>query len=112
MKVLISTLILYSALSALPGPAVAERVVSLNCAKGTCSFSEELGPDQTHAYRGFCAEENPAEFKMVCHAVKGTTCDGAMMSAPPADYWYCSCTNWDPTQRKNVSIDLLCNSPS
>ncbi len=106
MKVLVSTLILYGALSALAGPAVAERVVSLKCPKGECQYSEELGPDQTHEYRGNCAQKNPKQYEMVCHAVKGTTCTATVNAVL---YLSCTCTNWDPTQRKNVTIDLLCD---
>ncbi len=104
MKVFISTFILCGALSVLAGPAVAGKVVSLNCAKGECKFSEEMGPSQSHEYRGFCAEENPAEFTMHCHPVKGMTC-----TAPTAvgDYRSCLCTNWD-TKRQYASIDLDC----
>ena len=105
MKALVSTLLLCGALSALAGPAVAGKVVSLHCQKGECTFSEELGPDQTHEYRGFCAEENALEFKMYCHPVKGMTC------TPPTRigyYWSCTCTNWDPTKRQYASIDLDC----
>ncbi len=105
MKTLIGTFILCGALSVLAGEAVASEVVSLNCAEGECKFSEELAPDQTHEYRGFCAGEKPNDFDMDCHAVKGTTCTAPF---PVSNYRSCSCTNWDPTQRKSVTIDLEC----
>ncbi len=108
MKVLISTLFLCGTLSVLAGAAMAGKVVPLNCQSGECQFSEELGPSQTHEYRGFCAEKNSNEFTMVCHAVKGTTCTGANGKFAP-NYWTCTCTNWSPTKRKYVTIDLLCN---
>ena len=107
MKGLISTLVFCGTLSLLAGPAMAKAEVSLHCQKGTCTYTEELGPDQTHEYRGFCAGENTAEFRMVCHAVKGTTCTGIL--AGNKNYWYCNCTNWNTKAEKHVTIDLECD---
>ncbi len=109
MKVFISTFILCSTLSVLAGEAVAGEVVHLNCEKGECQFSEELGPDQTHEYRGTCSgEKSKDDYSMACHPVKSTTCTGPLWS--PFGYYYsCTCTNWSPTERKNVTIDILCN---
>ncbi len=106
MKVLVGMLVLCGTLSLMAGPAVANEVVSLNCQKGNCKFSEELGPVQTHEYRGACAGKNDYGFRMVCHAVKGTTCTRA--GAWGDNYWSCTCTNWNATERKYVSIDLEC----
>lgn len=105
MKVLTRALILCGTLSVLAGPAMAGKVVPLNCQTGDCKYSEEMGPDQTHEYRGFCAGENAFEFKMACHPVKGMTCTAATAVDP---YWSCMCTNWNSTDRKHVSVDLEC----
>ncbi len=107
MKGFISTLVFCGTLSLLAGPAVAKAIVGLHCEEGTCKYTQELGPDQTKEFEGHCAGEESSEFKMICHAVKGTTCTVAGVS-PLAQYWTCTCTNWDPTQRKNVTIDVEC----
>lgn len=105
MKNLFGVFILCGTLTLLAGEALAKEVVPLNCEMGECKFSEELGPDQTKEYRGVCARKPTVGYKMVCHAVKGTTCT---LAAPLPSYRSCTCTNWNATKRKNVSIDLLC----
>ncbi len=107
MKGIISTLVFCGTLSLSAGPAVAKAEVSLHCQKGTCAYTEELGPDQTKQFEGYCAGEAVSDFKMVCHAVKGTTCTKPVAS-PFSQYWSCTCTNWNATQRKNVTIDVEC----
>ncbi len=107
MKDLVRTLLLGGALSVLAGGAIANQVEELHCQQSECAFDEELGPSQTRIFHGYCAGEKVSEYKMVCHAVKGTTCTKGVSVA--SSYWSCTCTNWDPTQRKYVTIDILCD---
>lgn len=104
MKDLIRTLVLCSALSL--WTSAAQAIEHLQCSDPKCVYSEEIGPDQTKTYRGQCGDKEYYNYSMVCHAVKGTTCTNAI---PLDTYWACTCTNWNATQRKNLTIDLLCS---
>lgn len=103
MKGLIATLVLCGALSVLAGNAVA--AVDLVCGLTECKYNEELGPDKTKTFHAYCTGESMADYNMACHAVKGTTCTDPFSMK---NYWSCSCTNWNATERKTVSIDVLC----
>ncbi len=105
MKVPISMFILCGTVSLLAGAAMAKGTVDLHCQEGTCQYTEELGPLQTKTYHAHCDGEVWQQYSMRCHPVKYTTCTVPVAINP---YWSCSCTNWDPTERKNVSIDVLC----
>ncbi len=103
MKSLIGTLVFCGALSVLAGDAVAH--VDLACTVEKCKFSEELGPSTTKKFQAYCQGEKGYDFTMVCHPVKGTTCTPAVSVT---NYWSCTCTNWSATERKTVTIDILC----
>ncbi len=106
MKSLVKALILCGALSL--WTSVAQADVHMQCSAPKCAYSEEIGPSQTKRFIGQCVNKKAFEYSMVCHAVKGTTCLKAG-SDTDRTTWSCSCTNWDPTGRKYVTIDLLCS---
>lgn len=105
MKNLVRTLVLGSALPLWAGAAEAKSIVNLHCGEPKCAYSEELGPDKTHTYRGYCGNKDPSDYSMACYAVKGTTC---LPGSQAAQWWYCECTNWNAAKRKYVTIDLYC----
>ncbi len=108
MKVLISTLILCSALSVLAGGATAKQVEDLRCDQSKCAFDEELGPSQTKTFKGYCGayQATPINSNMICHAVKGMTCTKVEFN-DMKDYWSCMCTNWK-TKEQHTTIDVYC----
>ncbi len=100
------------------GAAVANPSVNLHCSETKCTYSEEVGPDVTKYYYGYCdgtgnTEVTGSNSKMVCHKAKGLTCTDAAFDPhgePP--YWSCICTDWNPAQRAHADIDLSCPAPS
>ncbi len=107
MKGLVRALLLGIALSS--WTSAAQAFVHLQCSAPKCTYSEEIGPSQSKTYTGKCVNKNIFEYSMVCHAVKGTTCTNAVQDENE-DYWTCVCTNWDPTSRKYLGVDLYCSS--
>ncbi len=107
MKSLVKALILCGALSL--WTSATQAYVHLQCSAPKCAYSEEIGPSQTKSYFGKCGNETVSEYSMVCHAVKGTTCTKARPGEGGSP-WNCTCTNWDPTGRKYVTIDLYCSN--
>ncbi len=105
MKSVVKALILCGALSW--WTSAAQAYEHLQCSDPKCAYSEEIGPSQTKVYRGQCVGMNTNDYSMACHAVKDTTCTGAHQSDT---YYACTCTNWDPTGRKYVTIDLYCSN--
>lgn len=107
MEDLARKLLFACALSVLAGVAVAKGPQDLHCDTTKCTYSEELGPDQTKEYRGHCRGKvmTRDNSKMTCYAVKGTTCTFVYYDG---SYWTCTCTNWNPTERKNISVSLWC----
>lgn len=106
MNGLSKALILGSALSVLPVPAVAK--VILHCAQSECDYDEEMGPSKSSTFNAWCTENtNSTISKMVCHKAEGVTCTAATQEG---DYWSCLCTNWDPTERNYVHVDVTCSN--
>ena len=108
MKDFVKLLILGGALSVMASPAVAKNVY-LHCDQPKCTYKEEMDGGATLNYVGNCVgDNNPDNYSLACHPVKGMTCLGGTEDPNSSD-WNCSCTNW-ATHRQTVTIDLLCTN--
>ncbi len=110
MKDLIRILLLGGILTALAGPAAAQTY--LHCQQAKCAYDEKFGPLQSRTFIGNCEgyPNNGTNTNMVCHAVKGMTCDGAYFDDDKGQ-WSCDCTNW-ATKTQNTTMDVYCKGPN
>ncbi len=105
MKHLAKTLMLASALCLLSGMATA-KPIKINCQNSAkCVHYEDMGKSQTDDFYGQCNGGTPNGMNMVCHPVKGMTCNEAQQDN---NYLNCTCTNWSATKRQTATIDILC----
>ena len=112
MEDLARKLLLAGALCVLAGAAFAKQSEQLHCKQTKCVYSEEMGPDQTKQYQGFCdgVQMTNQNSSMKCHPVDHMTCTVAyfISGAPKNPYCSCTCTNWSATKRKNATVDVAC----
>ena len=118
MRRLLTILAVGGCLSFWAGAVSADPSVNLKCSETKCQYSEEVGPDVTHYYYGYCdgagnTQVTGSNSNMVCHKAKHLTCTKASFdpSGSPV-YWQCVCTNWNPSKEAHADIDLTCPAPS
>ena len=119
MRRLVAILIAGGCLSLWAGAAAASATVQLHCSDLSCQYTEEIGPDGTKSYQGYCdgtgnTKVTEGNSDMDCHKAKDLTCTFANFEFPDDKhpYWSCTCTNWNATHEAHPAINITCPAPS
>lgn len=105
-------------LNLVPSDAHADSYKTLKCAPDqynsnkTCKRTVKLKPSQTKEYRSTCTDET--EYSVNCkpkNASVSCTVPFAIRDLRRnIRYVTCSCTNWDPTSKRNIKVTIDCSN--